>query len=114
MRSALWMCALGDLSGFPALCELSFSLCDVMMCESLLGAVRHASLASLTFCVAHPAPGCAQMALQLSQVLKRLRRGSVLNFVTNEGWCLIDDALQEAQGRAPLQKFMAALEACGL
>ena len=39
--------ALGDLSGFPALCELTFDHCEVVLCESMQGAVRHASLASL-------------------------------------------------------------------
>lgn len=48
--------ALGDLSSFPALCKLTFEYCEVRMCESMLGAVRHASLASLAFQFAHPAP----------------------------------------------------------
>ena len=82
--------ALGDLSGSPALCKLSFESCEVMLSEALLGAVRHASLASVTFSSAHPAPECALVLLQLSQALRRLRRGSVLRFVANEGgaWSL--------------------------
>ena len=52
--------ALGDLSGFPALCELGFDCCEVMFCDSMLGAVWHASLASLCFSLAHPAPRARQ------------------------------------------------------
>ena len=48
--------ALGDLTGFPALRELTLDFCEVMLSPSLLGAVRHASLANLCFCSAHPAP----------------------------------------------------------
>ena len=48
--------ALGDLSHFPALRELTFDFCEVMLCRSVLGAAQHASLGSLVFCVAHPAP----------------------------------------------------------
>ena len=70
--------ALGDLSGFPALCKLIFCICEVMMCTSMLGAVRHANLASLTFYFAHPAPECALMVLQLRQMLKGLGRGNML------------------------------------
>ena len=104
--------ALGDLSGFPALCKLHFLDCEVVMCTSMLGAVRHASLASLTFCMAHPAPECALMVLQLRQMLRGLRRGNVLRIAPPWRWS--DDALQQAQGRAPLHKFLTALEACGL
>ena len=70
--------ALGDLSGFPALRKLDFQTCEVMLSPSLLGAARHASLATLCFRHAHPAPGCMLMVLQLSQELKRLKRGSML------------------------------------
>ena len=35
--------ALGDLSGFPALCRLAFHYSEVVLCDSMLGAVRHAS-----------------------------------------------------------------------
>ena len=108
--------ALGDLSCFPALRELSFALCEIVLCESLLGAVRHASLASLTLCAAHPAPECALALLQLCQVLRRLRQGRVLRW-WKDGVVAgkpFEPFLQEAQGRAPFQKFMAAMEACGL
>ena len=102
--------ALGNLSSFPALRKLSFEYCEVRMCNIVQGAVRHASLVSLVFRMAHPAPECALMVLRLSHALRGLRRGSVLTFV------LLEDcpALQSAQGRAPLQRFMGALEACGL
>ena len=70
--------ALGDLSGFPALCRLVFTNSEVMMCASMLGAVRHASLACLYFYNAHPAPECAPVVLQLGQDLRRLGRGGVL------------------------------------
>ena len=59
--------ALGDLSGFPALCKLTFGYCEVMLCHLVLGAARHASFASMCFIVAHPAPECAPAVLQLSQ-----------------------------------------------
>ena len=108
--------ALGDLSCFPALSWLSFALCEVVLCESLLGAVRHPSLTSLILWVAHPAPECALAVLQLGQVLRRLRRGRVLRWwmdgaVPDKAY---EPFLQEAQGPAPFQKFMAATEACGL
>ena len=105
--------ALGDLSGFPVLCKLTFEYCEVRMCASMLGAVRHASLASFTFIVAHPAPECALMVLQLRQTLRDLRRGNALKFKYWE-WGRFDGALRKAQGRAPFQKFKTALEACGL
>ena len=105
--------ALGDLLGFPALRELTFSHCEVMLCPSLLGAMRHASLASLCFCSAHPAPECASKVLQLVQELRCLGRGSMVRFV-NANLFYVESALQAAQGRAPCQKFAAALEACGL
>ena len=95
--------ALGDLSGFPALRELEFGYCEVRMCDSMLGAVRHASLASITFRVAHPAPDCAPMVLQLRQTLRGLRRSSVLEFKLPGILGVLDDAWQKAQGRAPLQ-----------
>ena len=104
--------ALGDLSGFPALCELTFSYCEVTLCHLVLGAVRHASL-TLCFCLAHPAPECAQVVLQLSQALRRMRRGSVVSN-TSDDRLFLDDVLEDAQGQAPCQKFTAALEACKL
>ena len=66
--------ALGGLSAFPALRKLDFGFCEVRLCESMLGAMRHASLESLTFYVAHPAPECALVVLQLRQTLRGLRR----------------------------------------
>ena len=112
--------ALGDLSRFPALHELTLNWCEVTLCRSVLGAARHACLASLCFCVAHPAPECAQAVLQLSRELWRLGRGSVLKAmmerpcVGDEPFDNISNALQDAQGRAPCQKFRATLEAWGL
>ena len=104
--------ALGDLSGFPALRELTLHYCEAMLCSSVLGAVRHASLVSLCFRIAHPAPECAPAVLQLSGELRRMRRGSVVTY-ESEAWPRIRTALQKARGRAPCQKFMAALEAGG-
>ena len=100
--------ALGDLSAFPVLCGLSFSYCEVRMCESMLGAVRHASLACLAFTSAYPAPECALTVLQLSQALRDLMRGSVLRFI--ECGTLLDGQ-QDARGPAPFQEFWAALQA---
>ena len=107
--------ALGDLSGFPALRWLGFEYCEVTLCGSLLGAVQQCSLMSLVFHVAHPAPGCTMMALQLGQALKRLRRGSVLQVLGEDtyrgeytGYALLVETL------APFQKFMAAMQACGV
>ena len=104
--------ALGDLSGFPVLRELTLVLSEVMLSHSLLGAVRHASLASLCFCNAHPAPECEQVVLQLGRELRRLGRGRVVSLANEGGTC--QRALEDAQGRAPCQKFKAALEAGGL
>ena len=98
--------ALGDLSAFPALRDLRFQCCEVMVCASRLGAVRHPSLACLLFDTAHPAPECALLVLQLSQALKRLGRGSVL-VVYNSFTALA----QREQAPPPINKFMAALEA---
>ena len=107
--------ALGDLAGFPALRKLSFNFCEIRLSHSMLGAVRHACLTSLCFCTAHPAPKCALMVLQLSQALRRMKRGSVLRCLSNGlAFTSIGDALDDAQVQAPCQKFMAALEACGL
>ena len=103
--------ALGDLSGFPALRELTFNFCEVMLCNSMLGAVRHGRLTSLCFCNAHPAPECALGVLQLSQELWCWGRGSVVKHVNVRETCIYG-ALQAARGRAPCQKFMAALEEC--
>ena len=107
----------GDLSGFPALCTLTFQLCEVVLCMSLLGGtVHHTSLASMCFCSAHPAPDCAPMVLQLSQDLRRLRRGSILNLAIHchfERSCA-ECALQNAQALPPFPMFQAALAWCAL
>ena len=105
--------ALGDLSGLPVLRELTFKFCEVMLCQSLPGAVRHASLAALCFGATHPAPECAPVVLQLSQALRRLGRGSVLRLDSRKRCGFVGYALEEAQGRAPFQRFQAAIEACG-
>ena len=108
--------ALGDLSAFPALCHVGFEGCEVMLCESMLGAVQHASLRSIDFCLAHPAPECALVVLELSQELRRLRRDRMLKTTcrgVHRGQYL-EDVLLAANGQAPFQKFKAALEACGL
>ena len=103
---------LRDLSAFPALHTLLFSSCEVSMCESLLGAAQHPSIAALCFSCSHPTPECAPVVLQLGQALERLRRRSVLQVDAwqSSNW----KELRDAQGQAPIQKFMAALEACGL
>ena len=120
--------ALGDLSAFPALCKLSIRCCEVMLCETVLGAVRHASLASLCFTFADPAPECALAVLQLGQALARLGRGSVLEFNTTVVQAFCMHALIDAKERtlfdeyeaaaevfqAPYESFLAALRACGL
>ena len=100
--------ALGDLSAFPALCKLTFKFCEVAMCESMLGAVRHASLASLVFRTAHPAPGCMLTVLQLSQALKQQMRGSVLRLVLDKK-DVHATFLHDAQGQAPFHKFRGGL-----
>ena len=70
--------ALGDLSRFPGLRKLSFNSCEVMLCRSVVGAVRHASLVSLCFRDAYPALKFSPAVMQLAQELCRLGRGSVL------------------------------------
>ena len=107
--------ALGDLPAFPALCNLRFAFCEVMLCESMLGAVRHASLASICFFVSHPAPERAPTVLQLSQALTRLKRGSVLSITEFKfKHAYFTPALQNAQRLPPLQQFKVALQACGM
>ena len=109
--------ALGDLSGFPALCRLTLGYCQVMVCESVPDAARHASLTSLCFSAAHPAPKCAPAVLQLSQALRHLGRGSVLKLVDiKRGWNEpvangYDWAVLHAQGQTPFAKFKAAMQA---
>ena len=105
--------ALGDLSGFPALCRLHFGFCEVTLCDSILGAVRHASLASMSFGLSHPARGCAVVVLQLSRALKRLGRGSVLR---SEGDAHAERhavGLQSAQTLPAFSRFTAALQSYG-
>ena len=104
------MRALGDLSGFPGLCELTFQNCEVELCQSLLGAERHTNLASLSFDLAHPAPECLLMVLQLGQALKRLRQRSVLKFVEKMAYGM----KCRVQPLPPFHKFKAASVACGL
>ena len=104
--------ALGDLSGFPALRELDFKLCEVMLCPSLPGAARHANLATLCFRSSHPAPECLPAVLQLSRELNRLRKGATVRCL-EETW-YVEDNLWDFPGQAPYQKFQADLEACGL
>ena len=99
--------ALGDLSLFPALRELTLMLCEVVLCPSLLGAVRHASLAKVCFYMAHPAPECAPVVLQLNWELGGLRRGTVVTFKDLSA-NFISDSLAAA-----CQKFKADLDACG-
>ena len=105
--------ALGDLSGFPALCVLSFRICEVKLCDSMLGAVRHPNLASLIFTFAHPAPECLPMVLQLSQALKRLRQRRVLK-LADKGQLFLNALKGSVQTLPPFLKFKAASEACGL
>ena len=112
-KRTLNVCALGDLSGFPSLIKVTFCLCEVVLCKSFLGAVRHPRLRRLAFLYAHPAPKCTLMVLQLSQLLEDLGRVRVLR-VADIGANMVDVALQDAQGQAPFQMFSAALGACGL
>ena len=103
--------ALGDLSGFPALRELTLKDCQAMLCHSLVGAVRHACLARLWFYDAHPAPECAPVVLRLSREVRRLGRGSVVRCVTER---YISLSLREAdQGQAACLKFEADMNAYG-
>ena len=118
VKRPLGVCALGDLSSFPALRKLTMTFCEAMLCASILGAAGHGRLASLCFCIAHPAPECAPAVLQLSRELWRLGRGSVVKavserrYVGNRHFDVILDARHDAQGRAPFQRFKADLEAC--
>ena len=104
--------ALGDFSGFPALRELTLKDCQVMLCHSLVGAVRHASLAKLWFFYAHPAPECAPVVLRLSRELRRLGRGSVIRCVCDRyiGVCW---AVQADPQQAACLKFEAGMNAYG-
>ena len=101
--------ALGDLSGFPALCKLSFYDCEVKLYMSMLdGAVQHRRLSSILFSNAHPTPECAPMVLQLSQ---QLRRSSMLDLT---GGGLGSWGKCPAQDLPPFYKFQAALGLCAL
>ena len=107
--------ALGDLSGFPALCKLTFECCEVLVCTSMPGAAHHANLMRLIFCMAHPAPQCALMVLQLGRALKDLGRGRVLEVLNDSEECnTVDHGLLLAKGPPPFDQFKAALAACGL
>ena len=120
VRRPLDVRALGDLSAFPALCKLTFSNSEVLLCESMLGVVRHASLASIAFNIAHPAPKCALMVMQLSRALRRLGRGSVLSFknymygMSSDAPGCIESAFQSAHALPPLHKFLVAFQAYGM
>ena len=114
-RRPLDVRTLGDLSGFPALRMLMFDYCEVMLCESMLGAVRHASIVRIAFHVSHPAPECAAMVLQLSQALRRIGRGGVLSFAgCGFGGSHAEHVLQSAHALPPLHKFLVALQAYGM
>ena len=101
--------ALGDLSGFPSLCYVFFDSCEVMLCEALLGATRHASLDCLTFHLAYPAPECAVALLQLSQAFGRLGRGYLFELMDESG--VEHDPADLAI--SPYHMFRAALKLCG-
>ena len=119
-RRPLDVRTLGDLSAFPSLRRLSFSNSEVLLCESMLGVVRHARLASIAFNIAHPAPECALMVMQLSRALRRLGRGSVLSFknyvygMNGDARGCIEPAFQSAHALPPLHKFLVALQAYGM
>ena len=53
------------------------------------------------------------MVLQLSKMLRGLGRGSVVKCLIKDRASEVDDALDNARGQAPFQKFEAALMACG-
>ena len=112
-KLALDVHALGDLSGFPALCKVCFDSCEVLMCESVASATWHPSLASLSFNLAHPALECMLAVLQLCQAHKRLRGRNVLSFV-DERWFKFPAEKYNVQGLPPCHKFKAASVACGL
>ena len=105
--------ALGDLSGLPALCRLELSFCEVIFCESVVGAVWHATLTRLVFGVTYPAPKCAPRVLQLLQAFKQQGRGGVFQYDCSD--------IDEIPGHATLledlsafKKFAVAMQACGV
>ena len=102
--------ALGDLSGFPALCNLTFEYCEVNLCMSVRdGAARHKSLTTLSFHYAHPAPECAPMVLQMSQ---EPRRSCVLKLTDGSDFGSWDEC--PAAALPPFFQFKTALELCAL
>ena len=109
--------ALGDMSAFPALCKLQFSFCEVMLCKSMPSAARHASLTSIAFVASHPAPDCALMVLQLIRVLRQLGRGGVVSIKscgTKDRHGHAEHTSQVAHALPPFNKFLVAVQACGL
>ena len=110
--------ALGDLSGFPALRKLDFQTCEIMLSPSLLGAARHASLATLCFRYAHPAPECMLMVLQLSQELRRFKRGSMLAVERVQEYVIQGHVprvlpLSDVRAQVRFDSFKAALHSLG-
>lgn len=113
--------SLGDLSAFPALCELTFRSCEVLVCDTIPGAARHPCLVDLTFWYAHPAPRCAPAVLRLGQEAKKTRRGrygpSIITFIhfTDSD---IDDMFEATPQGTPMlrpwRSFEDALDALGL
>ena len=93
--------ALGDLSSFPRLRKLILHCCEVLVCESVVGVVRHASLQCFYFSASYPAPVCMPVVLQLSLALTRLGRGSVLKVESWDACVAFQQALQNVQVQAP-------------
>ena len=102
--------ALGDLSAFPALRKLTIAFCKVRLCLSMpSSAMRLASLNSIVFKFAYPAPECMQMVLQLS---RELRRSSV-SVLANGNECEAQRGSWDRMlGVGPFFAFKAALEVC--
>ena len=80
---------LGDLSGFPILCNLSYGMCGVKLCEAARDAVRHASFTLRFFSVVHFQAVCMLAVLQLSQALWRLRSGSMLRALYKQHYAML-------------------------
>ena len=106
---------LGDLSAFPALCELTFRNCEVLVCNTVPGAARHPCLVDLTFWYAHPAPRCAPALLRLAQEAKKLGRGSfgrmvhLIHFTDSDIDHMFEPHPQGMQVLWPWQDFEVAL-----